>query len=245
MRDAPPALRDELAERPLHGTFLKLPRREVVEIVAGAGFDFAICDLEHAQMTEGEAREVILAGIACGLPIVVRVASLDPGLVNRLLEAGAAGIQAPRTRGRADVVALRAACLYPPEGERSVSLQQPAAGYGAVPLRDHVVSANRRVLLVGQLETADLEEPLDSWLGDLDVAFVGSVDLRVALGFDEARYAARLAAIEEAALGTGVVLGIFAPTAEEAAAAAARGHRYLAVGGDLTMLRQGALAAHG
>lgn len=245
MRDAAPALRDRLAERALQGTFLKLPRREVVEILAAAGYDFAICDLEHAQMAETEAREVILAGTACGLPIVVRVASLDPGLVNRLLEAGAAGIQAPRTRGPADVEALRAACLYPPEGGRSVSLQQPAAGYGAVPLRHHVAAANRQVLLVGQLETADLEEPLDGWLGGLDVAFVGSVDLRVALAFDEAAYAARLAAIEEAARRAGVTLGIFAATAEEAAAAAGRGHRYLAVGGDLTMLRQGALAARG
>ena len=234
-----------LAERSLRGTFLKLPRREVVEIVAGAGFDFAICDLEHAQLTEAEAREVILAGAACGLPIVVRVASLDPGLVNRLLEAGAAGIQAPRMRNRADVEALRAACLYPPDGARSVSLQQPAAGYGAVPLRHHLVAANRRVLLVGQLETADLEEPLDGWLGGLDVAFVGSVDLRVAVGFDEALFAARLAAIEEAATRAGVVLGIFAAGPEEAAAAEGRGHRFLAVGGDLTMLRQGALAARG
>lgn len=238
-------MRDRLTQRALLGTFVKLPRREVVEIVALAGFDFAICDLEHAQITEVEARQVLLAGAACGLPVVVRVAEVERGLVNRLLEAGAAGIQAPRIRGPADVGALRSLVLYPPEGTRSVSLQQPAASYGDTPLLEHLGTADRRVLMVGQLETADLEQPLDGWLRGLDVAFVGAVDLRVAVGFDAAAFAERLGAIEAAAHRCGVTLGIFAPRREDAESAISRGHRYVAVGGDLTMLRDGAALAHG
>jgi hypothetical protein len=37
-----------LAERPCFGTFLKLPRHEVVDLLAIARLEFIICDMEHA-----------------------------------------------------------------------------------------------------------------------------------------------------------------------------------------------------
>ena len=96
-------LRNKLASKPIFGTFLKLGRREVVEILALAGLDFVICDLEHAQITEHEAGTVVLAGISCGLPVIVRVPEFNAGLINHLLEAGAAGIQLPQVRTHRDV----------------------------------------------------------------------------------------------------------------------------------------------
>jgi len=49
-------LRQALAERPCFGPFLKLPRPEVVDLLALAGFDFVIVDMEHGQI-EAAARE--------------------------------------------------------------------------------------------------------------------------------------------------------------------------------------------
>src|SRR5438270_10775054 len=91
-------LRNKLASKPVFGTFLKLGRREVVEILARAGLDFVICDLEHAQITEQEAGTVILAGISCGLPVIVRLPAFNAGSLNRLLEAVASGRQLPQGR---------------------------------------------------------------------------------------------------------------------------------------------------
>lgn len=105
-------LRHALAAGPVVGTFVKLPRAEVVDVLAVAGFDFAICDMEHGQVTETGAREVVLAGRAAGLPVVVRVAEVERGLVNRLLEAGAAGIQMPRLSKPADAAALASGYRY-------------------------------------------------------------------------------------------------------------------------------------
>jgi len=129
--------------RAVFGTFVKLGRREVIEVLALAGLDFAICDLEHSQVTEADAGHMITAGRSCGLPIIVRIAHFDPGQINRLLEAGAAGIQLPQVQTREQVAALRAACKYPPEGSRSVSLAQPAAGYGSEPLAEYLERSNR------------------------------------------------------------------------------------------------------
>ena len=86
-----PSLRALLAERSVTGTFLKIPRFEVVDLLALAGFDFVVCDYEHAQMSVREACEVVRAGAGRGMPVMVRVPALDRGEINRLLEAGAAG----------------------------------------------------------------------------------------------------------------------------------------------------------
>jgi 4-hydroxy-2-oxoheptanedioate aldolase len=235
-------LRSKINSRSVLGTFVKLGRREVIEILALAGLDFAICDLEHSQITEAEAGQMIAAGRSCGLPVIVRIAHFDPGEINRLLEAGAAGIQLPQVQTREQVAALRNACKYPPQGSRSVSLAQPAAGYGAEPLAEYLARSNREVLLVGQLETRELEKPLPALLDGLDVAFVGSLDLTVDMGvpgkLDDPGVQQRLREIEAAVATAKVHLGIYADSPARAAQAAAAGYRMIALSSDL-----GALAA--
>ena len=85
-----------------------------------AGFDFVICDMEHAQISEPEARTVIKACAAVGLAVIVRLPEPIQGLVNRLLEAGAVGIQMPRLRTRQETRSLYEMMHYPPQGARSV-----------------------------------------------------------------------------------------------------------------------------
>ena len=203
MTTSPHTLRAKMASQAAFGTFIKLGRREVAEIVAHAGFDFAICDLEHSQITEQEASQLIVAGIACGLPITVRVASLDAGLINRLLEAGAAGIQLPQVQKREQVAAFRNAMKYPPDGSRSISMAQPAAGYGWEPLADYTRRANGEILLVGQLETCEIELPLEKLVQGLDVAFIGILDMTLDMAlpgrFDDPQVVQRQREIEKAA----------------------------------------------
>lgn len=235
-------LRNKINSRSALGTFVKLGRREVIEILALAGLDFAICDLEHSQITEAEAGQMIATGKSCGLPIIVRVAHFDPGEINRLLEAGAAGIQLPQVQTREQVVAFSAACKYPPEGSRSVSLAQPAAGYGSEPLPQYLERSNQEVLLVGQLETRELQQPLTALLSGLDVAFIGTLDLTVDMGvpgkLEDPGVQQRLREIESAAVTANVQLGIYADSPGRAAQAAASGYRMIALSSDL-----GALAA--
>ncbi|HET7441732.1 MAG TPA: aldolase/citrate lyase family protein [Terriglobales bacterium] len=239
-----PSLRDKLASENAFGTFIKLGRREVVEIIAAAGFDFAICDLEHSQVSEQEAAQVILAGTACGLPIIVRVASFDAGAINRFLETGAAGIQLPQVQTREQVKAFQNAMKYPPEGSRSISMAQPAAGYGAEPLREYIRRANNEVLLVGQLETREVELPLENLVQGLDVIFIGMLDLTLEMGvpgrFDDPQMVQRLREIERAAKAARAHLGIYADSPARAKQAAAAGYRYIALSSDLGALAGGA-----
>jgi 4-hydroxy-2-oxoheptanedioate aldolase len=222
------SLRAAVRERRLAGTFVKLPALEVVEIAA-AELDFAVVDLEHSQLSEAEALGLVRHAWALGFPAVVRLHEVDRALVNRLLEAGAAGIQLSSVRTVGEVEALRAACLYAPGGTRSISLAHPLARYGATPLRDYLAE-QEAPLVVAQIETATTDDPLEKILAaGADVAFVGVTDLTVDLGLDADRVEARIAEIAAAADAAGVVLGGFGADAR---------WRYAVASSDLALLRE-------
>jgi len=233
-------LRERLAAGAV-GTFGKLPVPEVLELFETAGLDFAVIDLEHSALTPADA--VALAGHACllGLPALVRLPEVDAGLVNRLLEAGAAGIQLSMLRSAAQTRALRRAALYAPEGARSISLVHRAAGFGSWPLEDVVAAARAAPpVLVGQIES-DVERPLTAVVRGLDVAFVETTDLAVTLGLKpgSALLAARLREIEQAARTAGAAFGGWTPDLEEAKALGLGDAGYLITGSDLQVLATG------
>jgi 4-hydroxy-2-oxoheptanedioate aldolase len=193
------------------GVFVKLPSSEVIDLVAAAQFQFSVVDLEHSQLSEAEARALVRHGRSIGLPTLVRIPELDRGAVNRLLEAGAAGIQLSTVRSAAQVRAARAMTRYPPDGARSISLAHPQAAYGATPLADYLAAQrNQQPLVVAQIETATTDDPLDEILAaGPDVAFIGTTDLTVDLALDDARVRARVEEIAAAAQAAAVPLGAF------------------------------------
>jgi 2-keto-3-deoxy-L-rhamnonate aldolase RhmA len=217
---------------------LKLPRPEVVDMLALAGFDFVIVDMEHGQISEPEARTVISACELAGLPCVIRLADAAPGIVNRLLEAGAVGIQMPKVRTAADAVRLRSMMHFPPGGVRSIGLANRWAQYGRLPISQVVEEANRRSVAIGMFETREVEEPWDDVMAPLDVVFIGPGDLSIEYGLpiDHPDLQAHIARVEETARRTGTILGRHAAGAEQAAALAARGYRFIGVSADTTLL---------
>jgi 4-hydroxy-2-oxoheptanedioate aldolase len=213
----------------VRGLFVKLPATEVVDLAQAAGFDFVVVDLEHSQLADAEAFRLIRYGRALGLPMLARIPSPDRGLVNRLLEAGAAGIHLSTVRRAADVAELRVAARYAPDGARSISLAHPAGRYGALSLADYLAEQRLGPLLVPQIETATTEDPLDEIAAaGADVLFVGPTDLAVDVALDEARVRARIDEVAAAAEAAGIPLGAFGLDDPRV--------RYDAVSADLTLL---------
>ena len=194
----------------VRGLFVKLPATDVVDLATAAGFDFAVVDLEHSQLAEVDAFRLIRYGRAAGLPMLARIAGVERGLVNRLLEAGAVGIHLSTVRRVAELEELRAACRYAPDGSRSISLAHPAGRYGALPLREYLAEQRRSVLLVPQIETAETEDSLaEIATAGADVLFVGSTDLAVDVGLDDERVAVRIDEVAAAADAAGIPFGAF------------------------------------
>jgi 4-hydroxy-2-oxoheptanedioate aldolase len=222
------SLRDRLRSERLVGTFVKLPALESIEICSRS-LDFCVVDYEHSQLSERDVLRLVRHAAAVDLAAVVRIPEVDRGLVNRLLEAGAAGIQLSSVRRAVEVRALASAMAYAPSGSRSISLAHPRAGYGAVPLREYL-AASEPPLLVIQLETRATDDPpVELCRAGADVAFLGLTDLLVDCGLDEQITAARADELAAAAAEAGVALGGFGD--EER-------FRYAVVSSDVALLRE-------
>ena len=221
------SLRERLRDGRLVGTFVKLPALESVEICAQS-LDFCVVDYEHSQLSEADVLRFVRHAAAVGFAAVVRVPEVDRGLVNRLLEAGAAGIQLSSVRRVAEVRALASAAAYAPGGSRSISLAHPRARYGAVPLREYLASSEAPLVVI-QLETRDTDDPpAELCRAGADVAFLGLTDLLVDCGLDEGAASARADELVGAVAEAGIALGGFG--AEER-------FRYAVVSSDVALLR--------
>ncbi len=235
------ALRRALADgRRLTGVFVKLPGTDGLEAVAAAGFDLVVVDGEHSGLTEGEMLALVRYGDLLGLPVVVRVPAVVPPAINRLLEAGAAGLQLSMLSSCAQRDALRAAATYGPSGGRSVSLAHRVAGFGATGLAAYLAAeAADPPLLVGQIEGRTVDT-LAEVVAGLDVAFVGTTDLTVALGLDPASdtaaVRAEVAQVADAAAAAGVAFGGWAPRADHVDELGLGTATYLVLGSDLQFL---------
>ena len=234
------------AAEPAVGTFVKLASPDVVELAEAAGFAFVVVDLEHSALTEQNAVDLVRHAHACGLPALVRVPEVDAA-VNRLLEAGAAGIQLSMLTRVAQAEALVAATRFAPAGRRSVSLANRAARFGALPPAAFLrAERDDPPVLVGQIETARTD-PLPDLLAPVDVCFVGSTDLAVDLGLpaDPAVLRAAVDRVREAARSAAVAFGGWVPARGAAADLGLSDADYLVVGSDLQMLAAALRAAAG
>jgi 4-hydroxy-2-oxoheptanedioate aldolase len=191
------------------GLFVKLPSTQMLEIAAGAGFDFCLIDLEHSQLDEGDAIRLAAHAAALGFPAIARIAGNDRGLVNRLLEAGCVGIQLSTVRTAAQVRELRAATRYAPAGSRSISLAHGRAGYGSTAMDEYLAAeAADPPIVVAQIETAATDDTLAEIVAaEPDVVFIGTADLRADVELEAAAFDARVAEICAAVEAGGVVLG--------------------------------------
>ncbi len=229
-------------------TFVKLSNVEVVEVLYQCGLDAMVIDMEHSQLDDADARRLVRCAASIGFPAMVRIPAVDHGVINRLLEAGAAGIQLSSITCRRQVDELLAACRFPPDGSRSASLAQPDAAFGAVPLPDYL--GREGPFLVGQIESGTTEEPLPEVIVGLDVVFIGLTDLSVAMRapgrFNVPGVVERVAEVARSAGNPGgPVLGGWVPDTEMAQTFADGRARYVTVGSDLSYLSSAVRAAFG
>lgn len=216
----------------VRGLFVKLPTTDVVDLVADAGFDFLVVDLEHSQLADAEAFRLLRHAYTRGFPALARIPAVERGLVNRLLEAGAVGIHASTVRRAAEVRELREAMRYAPGGRRSISLAHPAGRYGGLALADYLAEQDARPpLVVAQIETGETDDSLHEIASaGADVLFVGATDLAVDLALDEERTRRRIDEVAAAAEKAGIPLGAFGVDEPRVS--------YLAVSTDIALLRK-------
>lgn len=225
----PPGLLDRLRSgTTVFGGWSSLPGTGPVEILAGAGLDYVVVDLQHGAATEADLAGMLAAVSLAGAAPLVRPRRNDLTDIGRVLDLGAHGVVVPNVDSAEDAARAVAACSYPPRGRRS---------YG--PLRP---GPDQRACIV-QVESAAAVEAAAAILTVDGVAgvYVGPFDLALSLGCtpgdtDDPVLVEALTRVLTAADVAGVPCGVHAWTGPGARRWAARGCRLVTVVADAPAL---------
>jgi 2-keto-3-deoxy-L-rhamnonate aldolase RhmA len=224
-------------DRAAFGTWVKLPTVDSVELMARAGFDFVVIDMEHSPLDIGTIHQLLGAAIGCRLPALVRVPDRGLSVISRVLDSGAAGVFVPHVDTVADARAVLSAGRFPPHGTRGFGPTVRAGGWGSDPAGYR--ASGEQVTVIPQLESRGAIDAVREIgaVGGLGALFVGPADLSVAtgLGANSAEFAALLAEVETAAKELQVPLGTATGTAVAARELAQR-YDFVMISNDATML---------
>jgi 2-dehydro-3-deoxyglucarate aldolase/4-hydroxy-2-oxoheptanedioate aldolase len=234
-----------LAGEPTVGLFVTLGSLVAAEIVARAGYDWVVLDLEHGMATEAELLAQLMAVQATPTAAVVRVVSSERMRVGRVLDLGADGVMIPRLETAAAMRETLTWMRYPPAGIRGVAAATRGAGYATVS-HAAIRSISERVLGVFQVESAAAVAAADELaaIDGVDVLFVGPADLSHDMGipgeFDDPRFTDALDRVAAAARAHGKAAGMLLRDASEVADYRARGYGFIGIGSDSSLVMGGA-----
>jgi 4-hydroxy-2-oxoheptanedioate aldolase len=161
--------------------WLGIPSSIAAENMAQAGWDGLTVDLQHGHVDYQVAVTMLQAISTTGTTPLARVPWMEPGIIMKLLDAGAYGIVCPMINTRAECEAFVGACRYAPRGYRSFGPVR-ATWYGGA---DYFKHANDTVITMAMIETKQAMDNLDEILSvpELDSLYIGPNDLAISLGY--------------------------------------------------------------
>ena len=233
-----------LAGDTVYGTLASAGSAITAEVLARAGFDWLIVDLEHGAGTEAELLGQLHA-IGDRATAIVRPQSTERLRVGRALDYGAAGLMIPRLETVAEVREALSYLRYPPDGVRGLALTTRGAGLGEVSHAD-VKTLNGSIVGVFQVESPLAVEnaPAIAALDGVDVLFVGPTDLSHSMGipgqFDDPGFVEALRAVTAATEASGKAAGILLRSAADLPRYIELGFRFIGIGSDLNFVLDGA-----
>ena len=212
----------------VYGLISSIPSPVAIELIAEAGFDFVIIDMEHVLINPETVENMIRTAESYALTPLVRVADLDPKTLLRLLDGGAQGIVLPMVEDPGQLAAAIAACKYHPQGRRSLNAGRPGS-FGKHSLAHYVEQANAQVMVVAMIESAaGVRRAAEiAAVPGLDMILEGAADLSQSLGMpwriDQPEVQQALLATWQAARAAGVPYCAIARQPGDAARWQARG----------------------
>lgn len=229
------------------GCFLSLGSPLTSELMAQAGYDWALVDLEHGAGGEAEALNQLQAISATRAASVVRVESNARQRAHRVLDMGAHGVMFPRIDTAEDAAAAAAAMRYPPLGVRGVAFSNRVCEYGTN-FRPYLEASSDALLTIVQIETRTAVENVGAIAAvpGVDVLFIGPSDLSHSYGilgqFDHPEFVQAIERTAEAAKAHGKALGILLPKPADLDHYRSLGFRFIASGSDAVLLNNAARA---
>ena len=157
------------AREPLYGAWSSIPSPLSVRLLAAAGVNYVVLDLQHGGATEHDLPGLTSAIRLAGATPIGRVRHAHPADIGRALDLGCEGVIVPNVNSAAQAREAVGACRYPPVGYRSGGGAMTGAGEPFC------------IIMVESTEAlADLEATLAE--DGVDGIYVGPRDLSYSLG---------------------------------------------------------------
>jgi 4-hydroxy-2-oxoheptanedioate aldolase len=162
--------------------WLGIPSPVTAEIVSRQGFDSITVDLQHGINDYASAVAMFQAMSAGDATVMARVPWLEPGIIMKLLDAGALGIICPMINTAADAEQFVRYCRYAPDGDRSFGPVRAGMLHGPA----YVKEANGSIISLAMVETAQALAEVSNIAKTpgLTGVYIGPSDLGLSLGYE-------------------------------------------------------------
>jgi 4-hydroxy-2-oxoheptanedioate aldolase len=210
-----------LSKTNLIGPFVRIAKPEVVEMLAMAGYDFGVIDLEHGgAVNMNEVYPLILAAENRGLKLIARIPGINETYIKWLLDLGIGGLQIPHIKTKEDAQRAVEYSKFHPMGERGLCRFVRAADFSHTSKEDYISKANSKSIIILQIEGVEGAKNIEeiSSVEGIDIIFVGPYDLSQSMGLtgqiwhpDVAKEITRIINICKA---KGIETGVFTDTPE-------------------------------
>jgi len=164
------------------GLWSSLSSNYSVEVIAGAGFDWILIDLEHSPNDLESLLAQLQAAAAYSAHPVVRVPWNDMVTIKRVLDVGAQSVLVPYVSSAQEARAAVSYTRYPPNGVRGVAGTTRATRFGRI--KDYARRAHEEICVLVQVETQSALDSIDAICATegVDGVFIGPADLHASLG---------------------------------------------------------------
>lgn len=168
---------------PSIGAFIITAHPTIAEVMARAGFEWLVFDMEHGVIGI-ESVEIMAQAISATTTVpLVRVPWNDFVVIKQVLDTGVMGLVIPMVNTAQQAKQAVRATRYPPKGIRGIGPHR-AIGFGTLANR-YFDRADENILLVIQVEHIQAVKNLKEILAveGVDCVFIGANDLSASMGY--------------------------------------------------------------
>lgn len=165
------------------GSWVTIGHPSVVEIMASAGFDWLVIDMEHTSIDLTMAQMLITTIQAKGMKALVRVSKNEEVIIKKVLDMGADGLVVPMVKNKAEALEAIDYAKYPPIGKRGVGLYR-AQNYG-LSFNEYKKWVNDELVIIAQIEHIEAVKNIEEIIktDGIDGIIIGPYDLSGSMGY--------------------------------------------------------------
>lgn len=225
------------------GLFLLSNSSIISEALAGMPVDWLVIDMEASSSSKNDVLHMLQSMNGSTVTPMIRIAEQNKHLIESGLDLGAKGIIVPKIDTKLQAEDVIRSFYYPPKGIRGINPVRASAYFSN--LDNYFKDINNNILSVIQIESKESIDNIEeiAAVPEIDVLFIGCGDLAASYGqigcvtgdsMNEARKK-----VLDACKKNNKTPGIFAYSIELANEYIEEGFKFIAIGNDIKLLKQG------